>query len=133
MILLLTFVFFCFFVFLRQLFVIGRLLQWAVAGDLVKVAENQVQLTSLGLRRAAELTKTHRLWEMYLMQQANIAADHVDRDADETEHLLPPAVRLELEQQLEKAGRLPRALAVVPQSPHELEPPPEPKDQKTQS
>ena len=100
---------------------------------LVKVAENHVQLTPLGLRRAAELTKTHRLWETYLMQQANIAADHVDRDADETEHLLPEAVRLELEQQLEEAGRLPRAIADVPQSPHELEPPPEPKDQKTHS
>ena len=38
----------------------------------MKVAENHVQLTPLGLRRAAELTKTHRLWETYLMQQANI-------------------------------------------------------------
>jgi len=111
-----------------------RLLQWAVAGELVKVAENQVQLTPLGLRRAAELTRTHRLWETYLMQQANIAADHVDRDADETEHLLPAAVLLELEQQLEEAGRLPRAIADVPQSPHELEPPPpKPKRKKPQS
>ncbi len=103
-----------------------RLLQWAVAEDLMKVAVDRVQLTPLGLRRAAELTRTHRLWEMYLMQQANIAADHVDRDADETEHLLPPALRLELEQQLEDAGRLPTAPVGVPQSPHELEPSPEP-------
>ncbi len=110
-----------------------RLLQWAVAGELVKVAENHVQLTPLGLLRAAELTKTHRLWETYLMQQANIAADHVDRDADETEHLLPAAVLLQLEQQLEEAGRLPRASADVPQSPHELEPPHEPETKKPQS
>jgi len=100
---------------------LDRLLQWAVGDDLMKVALNRVQLTPLGLRRAAELTKTHRLWEMYLMQQANIAADHVDRDADETEHLLPPAVRLELEQQLEEAGRLPHSVIDVPQSPHQLE------------
>ena len=99
-----------------------RLLRWAVADNLVKVGLNSVQLTPLGLRRAAELTKTHRLWEMYLMRQANIAADHVDRDADETEHLLPPTVRLELEQQLAEAGRLPHTLSEVPQSPHELEP-----------
>jgi Mn-dependent DtxR family transcriptional regulator len=111
-----------------------RLLQWAVAGELVNVAENQVQLTPLGLRRAAKLTKTHRLWETYLMQQANIAADHVDRDADDTEHLLPAAVLKELEQQLEEAGRLPRTSADVPQSPHELEPPsPEPERKKPKS
>lgn len=103
-----------------------RLLQWAAGEDLVKLAEQQVQLTPLGLHQAAELTKTHRLWEMYLMQQAEIAADHVDRDADETEHLLPPAVRLELEEQLEASGRLPAALVEVPESPHELEAPPEP-------
>lgn len=109
-----------------------RLLQWAVADDLMKVALDRVQLTPLGLRRAAELTRTHRLWEMYLMQQANIAADHVDRDADETEHLLPPAVRLELEQQLEEAGRLPTVPVGVPQSPHELEPTPEPERNKPQ-
>ncbi len=110
-----------------------RLLRWAVAGKLVKVAENQVQLTPLGLRRAAELTKTHRLWETYLMQQANIAADHVDRDADETEHLLPASMLRELEQQLEEAGRLPRASADVPQSPHELELSLKPEIKKPQS
>jgi manganese/zinc/iron transport system permease protein len=107
-----------------------RLLQWAAADDLMKVLPDRVQLTPLGLSRAAELTRTHRLWEMYLMQQANIAADHVDRDADETEHLLPPAVRLELEQQLDAAGRLPSAPVDVPQSPHRLEPSPEPEDKK---
>lgn len=110
-----------------------RLLRWAVADDLIKVANDRVQLTSSGLRHAAELTKTHRLWEMYLMQQANIAADHVDRDADETEHLLPTAVRVELEQQLEEAGRLPIALIGVPRSPHELEPSPERKRKKTKT
>ncbi|MCH7750976.1 MAG: hypothetical protein IH898_02315 [Planctomycetes bacterium] len=99
----------------------------------MNVAENRVKLTPLGLRRAAKLTKTHRLWETYLMQQANIAADHVDRDADDTEHLLPAAVLKELEQQLEEAGRLPRTSADVPQSPHELEPSPEPETKKPQS
>jgi manganese/zinc/iron transport system permease protein len=91
-----------------------RLLQWAAADDLMKVSPDRVQLTPLGLSRAAELTRTHRLWEMYLMQQANIAADHVDRDADETEHLLPPAVRLELDQQLDAAGHLPPPLSMSP-------------------
>ncbi len=100
-----------------------RLLAWAVGEDLVKLGDAQVHLTPLGLRHAADLTKAHRLWEMYLMQHADIAADHVDRDADETEHLLPETVLVELEQQLANEGRLPRALPEVPQSPHELEAP----------
>jgi hypothetical protein len=60
---------------------------------------------------------------MYLMQNADIAADHVDRDADETEHLLPESLLVELEQQLAREGRLPRVVAEVPQSPHNLETP----------
>lgn len=98
-----------------------RLLQWAVGEDMVKLGDVHVQLTPLGLRHAADLTKVHRLWEMYLMQHADIPADHVDRDADDTEHLLPEAVLVELEQQLADEGRLPRAIPEVPESPHELE------------
>ena len=94
--------------------------QEAEKGTLLRDGE-QVQLTPFGLRRAAELTKAHRLWEMYLVQFANIAPDHVDRDADDIEHLLPEALLVELEQQLADQGRLPSLLAEVPTSPHEIE------------
>jgi len=90
-------------------------------GSILRDTEH-VQLTPLGLRRAAELTKAHRLWEMYLVQFANIAPDHVDRDADEIEHVLPEALLVELEQQLADEGRLPAMIAKVPLSPHDLEP-----------
>ena len=102
-----------------------KLLAGEVKSGLVEWTDQNVQLTPLGLRRAAELTKTHRLWEMYLMQHAGIAADHVDRDADDVEHLLSPALLLQLEQQLAAAGRLPETTSEVPDSPHELstEPP----------
>ena len=98
-----------------------RLLGWAVDEELVRTRQDSATLTNLGLRRAADLTKAHRLWELYLMRYADIAADHVDRDADETEHLLPEAVLLELEQTLDAEGRLPRVLPEIPSSPHELE------------
>jgi len=88
-------------------------------GTILRDAEH-VQLTPLGLRRASELTKAHRLWEMYLVQFANIAPDHVDRDADAIEHLLPEALLLELEQKLADEGRLPYLVAEVPLSPHDL-------------
>lgn len=97
------------------------LIESAVDENLVEKVEERIQLTPFGLQRAAELTKNHRLWEMYMVQHAGIASDHVDRDADDVEHLLPPALLLELEQQLSKEGRLPQVTTDVPDSPHKLE------------
>jgi manganese/zinc/iron transport system permease protein len=78
--------------------------------------DGNLRLTPSGLAAAAEVTRTHRLWEMFLVERAGIARDHVDRDADAVEHMLPRPLIRELEERLAVAGRLP----VVPQSPHEL-------------
>ncbi|QEG35543.1 metal ABC transporter permease [Bythopirellula goksoeyrii] len=99
-----------------------RVLERARDEELIDSGEGQVQLTPLGLHRAAKLTKAHRLWELYLMEHANIAPDHVDRDADDVEHLLPESLLVELEQELAEEGRLPAIAAEVPESPHELSP-----------
>jgi len=97
-----------------------KLLQQAVESGEIEQTGQTVQLTALGLRRAAQLTQKHRLWEMFMMQHAGIASDHVDRDADDVEHLLSDALLVELEQQLASEGRLPQVVAEVPVSPHEL-------------
>ena len=88
-------------------------------GWIEQVAEG-LRLTPAGLQAAARVTRTHRLWELYLVEYANIAADHVDRDADDVEHLLPDRLVSQLEQRLADAGRLPAADVTVPQSPHML-------------
>ncbi|MCC6359514.1 MAG: iron ABC transporter, partial [Phycisphaerales bacterium] len=41
--------------------------------------------------------RNHRLWELYLITHADIAPSHVDRDADEVEHVLGPEMIRELE------------------------------------
>ena len=79
-----------------------------------------IQLTENGLREAAAVTKAHRLWELYLMEQAGIAPDHVDRDADDVEHLLPQSLLLKLEERLAETGRLPKVLGELPSSPHDI-------------
>ena len=79
-----------------------------------------IQLTKSGLREAAAVTKTHRLWELYLMEHADIAADHVDRDADDVEHLLPQSLLSKLEARLAETGRLPNVTGVLPSSPHDI-------------
>lgn len=96
------------------------LLQRAREDDLIDMNGERIQLTPLGLRKAAQLTKAHRLWELYLMRYADIAPDHVDRDADDVEHMLPEGLLAKLEQELAAEGRLPTIVAEVPDSPHEI-------------
>ncbi|WP_367873436.1 metal ABC transporter permease [Luteolibacter sp. Populi] len=43
-------------------------------------------LTVPGRRRAAEIVRKHRLWELYLTRRADYAPDHVHDDADRAEH-----------------------------------------------
>jgi manganese/zinc/iron transport system permease protein len=55
-----------------------------------------------------------------LMRHADIAADHVDRDADDVEHMLPESLVAKLELELAAEGRLPNVVAEVPDSPHQI-------------
>lgn len=76
-------------------------------------------LTGSGLVEAAQMARTHRLWELFLIHHADIAPDHVHRDADELEHLLPPSILAELQERMEEEGRLASAeKRGVPASPH---------------
>ncbi len=74
-----------------------------------------VRFTTEGCRAAARAVRNHRLWELYLIEYADIAPSHVDRDADMVEHLLDPEIVRRLEQQL--WPHLPPAPA-VPGNPH---------------
>ncbi len=102
----------------------GWLVHWWLAGlrarGLIERERQSVRLTPAGLAAAAEVTRTHRLWELFLVESAGIASDHVDRDADDVEHMLPAPLIRELEERLAAAGRLPVVPQVVPESPHEL-------------
>ena len=75
-----------------------------------------VALTDHGLREAERVVRNHRLWETYLIHYADIAPSHVDRDADEIEHILGHGMIVHLEQILsEKVKSDP-----MPPSPHHL-------------
>jgi Mn-dependent DtxR family transcriptional regulator len=47
--------------------------------------------------------RNHRLWELYLTNAAQIAADHVHEDAEKIEHVLGDEVVRELERRLQYA------------------------------
>lgn len=79
-----------------------------------------MRLSEAGLQRASRITRSHRLWELFLISGANIAPDHVDRDADWIEHLLNDDLVQALEEELRQSGRFPTAGDQLPESPHEL-------------
>lgn len=58
-------------------------------------------LTDLGLTEAKHIVRNHRLWELFLTQEAKLAADHVHADAEYIEHVLPRDVLKKLEQMLD--------------------------------
>jgi manganese/zinc/iron transport system permease protein len=73
-----------------------------------------VRLTPAGAESACRIVRNHRLWELYLIERADIDPSHVDRDADDIEHWLAPEVVSELERMV--AQRYPAL--TVPPSPH---------------
>ncbi len=75
-------------------------------------------LLPAGRKEAVRVVQAHRLWELYLVEQAGIAPDHVHRDADEMEHLLPPDYVARLAEKLRVAERLPPEADRIPASPH---------------
>lgn len=90
-----------------------KLLRRACREDhLEQFDDHQVWLSEPGFGEAARITRNHRLWEIFLITHADIAASHVDRDADSVEHVLSPDMVHELEEKL--------AMANVPASPHTI-------------
>lgn len=83
-----------------------RLIGRGVRKGLFVVAPDgdSVALTNEGLVEAARITRIHRLWEQYLVHAAEFGADHVDHDADLTEHVSSPAIVMQLERYMEQEG-----------------------------
>jgi manganese/zinc/iron transport system permease protein len=95
----------------------------ATRHGLIAPAVGGYVLTAHGQLEATRMVRAHRLWEQYLIQHADIAADHVDRDADEIEHVLPATLITQLETALAERGHWPShtpAAEDIPASPHPL-------------
>lgn len=84
---------------------------------MILLEEEGFRLTGSGFRKATSVTRNHRLWELYLIEHADIAPNHVDRDADSVEHVLGEQLTQELERALPEQLR---RTAMVPESPHQI-------------
>jgi len=83
-------------------------------------ADDEIVLTESGLVEAAKMTRNHRLWELYLIEYADVATSRVDRDADMVEHILGEKMVAGLEAKLQTYRNVGRSL--VPESPHPINP-----------
>jgi len=68
---------------------------------------DSVHLTPEGWQRACEIVRNHRLWELYLTNEASIAPDHVHDDAEVIEHVLGEETVRQLERTLNHATKDP--------------------------
>ena len=80
------------------------------------VTGQDLRLSAAGAEQALQVVRNHRLWELYLIEYAEVATSRVDRGADRIEHVLGPELVAELEEQLDRR----RDRATVAASPHEL-------------
>ncbi len=65
------------------------------------VSGEQLVLTPSGYQRACEIVRNHRLWELYLVNNVDIAADHVHDNAEQIEHVLNHEMIHALEKELD--------------------------------
>jgi len=97
-----------------------KYIRQAYADGLIEATttDDAIVLSESGLEAAAQVTRNHRLWEMYLIEYAEVATSRVDRDADAVEHILGDKMVARLESKLQTyrtiTGRL------VPESPHPI-------------
>jgi len=81
--------------------VVRRHLKPPIRRGFVTLEGGAVRLTAAGEARAERVVRNHRLWELYLTKEAEIASDHVHEDAEEIEHVLGEDIVRQLEQRLD--------------------------------
>jgi manganese/zinc/iron transport system permease protein len=65
----------------------------------VIATENGYQLTDSGRRLGAELVRSHRLWEQYLVSEGGVAVDRIHGQAEQLEHFTGRELRDRLQQE----------------------------------
>ncbi len=95
---------------------LSRELARARRDRLVSQSGSQLTLTELGIERSIEVVRNHRLWELYLINFADIAPSHVDTSADRIEHVLAHDTVQKLEAELRTV--YPDWDLSLPSSPH---------------
>jgi manganese/zinc/iron transport system permease protein len=73
------------------------------------------QLTDSGRRLGAELVRSHRLWEQYLVSEAGVAMDRIHDQAEKLEHFTGRDMRDRLEQETSAPATDPHGSPIPPE------------------
>ncbi len=65
-------------------------------------------MTNSGLKRSSEITRAHRLWELFLTEHAETAGNFADLDSESLDERLPQELIDELESKLKSDGLFPQ-------------------------
>jgi manganese/zinc/iron transport system permease protein len=94
-----------------------RILSRATGEGLVTMLPaGEFALTALGRAEARKIVRNHRLWEIYLIEYADVAPSQVHHDADQIEHVVDPQILGRLEEALQKQ----HGTALVPVNPERV-------------
>lgn len=74
------------------------------------------RLSDAGRRRAQHLVRSHRLWELYLVEQAQIAPSRIHDKAEAWEHVTDQTLRARLDQATSDSKLDPHGSAIPPES-----------------
>jgi manganese/zinc/iron transport system permease protein len=88
---------------------------------LLVIERDQLQLTPAGVTLATGLVRSHRLWEQYLVSQADVDASRAHPPAERLEHYTTGDLRQRLEEETAGAERDPHG-AVIPPEPGQSPP-----------
>ena len=89
---------------------VGRILSGLRDQGLVEETGSGYALTEPGLRRAATLERTHRLWELFLTEYPEMAGPLTNLDSESLDGRVPRDIVETLEAKLAASGRVPLAL-----------------------
>ena len=100
---------------------LARVALWSLVRDgRIDRGDGRATLTERGRAEGASLVRSHRLWEIYLMQRLALAKDHVHPTAMVLEHITDAALR----ERLAKAGGASAASSQPLADPHGRSVPP---------
>jgi manganese/zinc/iron transport system permease protein len=87
-------------------------LRWR--GD-VQALENAYQLTQSGITQGGALVRSHRLWEQYLVSEADFTPDRIHDKAEQFEHFTDRHLRDQLDSETLQPEIDPHGAAIPPE------------------
>lgn len=82
----------------------------------IEVVDGKIQLTQLGLQKAEQIIRTHRIWESYLQHNVALPADHLHQPAETIEHYVGPELLESLSADLNQPAADPHGKSIPGQA-----------------